>query len=87
MDLYVIFFIAALILLMIEVLTGFVSGVALAAAMTFFILGLIELTGLPSKLNHYLIIGCASFAVSMFLVLRIFRAKRANKGEADINEY
>jgi hypothetical protein len=87
MDLYVIFFIAALILLTIEVLTGFVSGVALAAAMAFFILGLIELTGLPSKLNHYLMIGCGSFALSMFLVLRIFRAKRANRAQADINEY
>ena len=87
-ELYVIFFSIALLLLVVEVLMGMALGIALAGSLAFFTLAILELIGLLHGLNSYLITGSVVFVVYMFLILRIFKKLVFNKnGASDINDY
>ena len=88
MDLYVIFFIAALVLLIVEVIAGMTLGVFLSAAVTFFILGLIDATGLLKSLNAYLFTGATVFVVATFLTVKFLRGKLKSTVQSnDVNDY
>ena len=85
---YILFFCAAFLLLIIEVLLGMTLGVALAGAITFFILGILSLVKILSAFNHYLIAGSIIFFSSTFAVLVFFRKILSKKNEAkDVNDY
>jgi membrane protein implicated in regulation of membrane protease activity len=85
---YILFFCAAFLLLIIEVLLGMTLGVALAGAITFFILGILSLVKILSAFNHYLIAGSIIFFSSTFAVLVFFRKIFSKKNEAkDVNNY
>ena len=87
-ELYVIFFSIALLLLVIEVMMGMALGIALAGSLAFFTLAILELIGLLNGLNSYLITGSIVFIVYVILVLRFFKKSIFNKNEArDINDY
>ena len=87
-ELYVIFFVTSLLLLIIEVIMGMTLGVALAGSITFFTLAILELIGVFNGLNSYLIIGSILFVVFTTLVLMYFRKSYANnRNDADVNEY
>ena len=87
-ELYVIFLVIALLLLVFEVVMGMTLGIALAGSLAFFTLAVLEVIGLLSGLNNYLIIGSILFVVYAFLVLRFFRHSFLNKNEVkDINDY
>ena len=87
-ELYVIFLVIALLLLVVEVVMGMTLGIALAGSLAFFTLAALELIGLLSGLNNYLIIGSIVFVVYAILILRFFRQSFLNKNEArDINDY
>jgi hypothetical protein len=87
-ELYVIFFVISLLLLIIEVIMGMTLGVALAGSITFFILALLELIGLFNGLNSYLIVGSILFIVFTTLVVMYFRKSYETKSnDTDINEY
>lgn len=87
-ELYVIFLVIALLLLVVEVVMGMTLGIALAGSLAFFTLAALELIGLLSGLNNYLIIGSIVFVVYAILILRFFRHSFLNKNEArDINDY
>ena len=78
----------ALLLLVVEVVMGMTLGIALAGSLAFFTLAVLEVIGLLSGLNNYLIIGSILFVVYAFLVLRFFRHSFLNKNEVkDINDY
>ena len=88
LDLYVIFFSIALLLLVVEVMMGMTLGIALAGSLAFFTLAILELIGLLHGLNSYLITGSVVFVVYVFLILRIFKKLVFNKnGASDINDY
>ena len=78
-ELYVIFFSIALLLLVIEVMMGMALGIALAGSLAFFTLAILELIGLLNGLNSYLITGSITFVVYVFLILRFFKKKLWNK--------
>ena len=87
-ELYVIFFSLALLLLVIEVMMGMALGIALAGSLAFFTLAILELIGILKGLNSYLISGSIVFIVYVILVLRFFKKSIFNKNEArDINDY
>jgi ABC-type lipoprotein release transport system permease subunit len=87
-ELYVIFFVTSLLLLIIEVILGMTLGVALAGSITFFTLAVLELIGVLNGLNSYLIVGSILFIVFTTLVLMYFRKSYANNSnDADVNEY
>ena len=87
-ELYVIFFSIALLLLVIEVMMGMALGIALAGSLAFFTLALLELIGLLNGLNSYLITGSITFVVYVFLILRFFKKKVWDKnGAKDVNDY
>ena len=87
-ELYVIFFVMALLLLAVEVVMGMTLGIALAGSLAFLTLAVLELIGLLSGLNNYLIIGSIVFVVYAILILRFFRHSFMNKnGARDINDY
>lgn len=87
-ELYVIFFVMALLLLVVEVVMGMTLGIALAGSLAFLTLAVLELIGLLSGLNNYLIIGSIVFVVYAILILRFFRHSFMNKTSArDINDY
>jgi len=88
LELYVIFFSIALLLLVVEVMMGMTLGIALAGSLAFFTLAILELIGLLHGLNSYLITGSVVFVVYVFLILRIFKKSVFNKnGASDINDY
>lgn len=87
-ELYVIFFSIALLLLVIEVMMGMALGIALAGSLAFFTLAILELIGLLNGLNSYLITGSITFVVYVFLILRFFKKKVWDKnGAKDVNDY
>ena len=87
-ELYVIFFLIALLLLVVEVMMGMTLGIALAGSLAFFTLAFLELIGVLKGLNSYLITGSIVFIVYLILVLRFFKKSIFNKNEArDINDY
>ena len=87
-ELYVIFFVASLLLLILEVILGMTLGVALAGSITFFSLAVLELIGVFNGLNSYLIVGSILFIAFTALILIYFRKSYANKKNAiDVNEY
>ena len=87
-ELYVIFFLIALLLLVVEVMMGMTLGIALAGSLAFFTLAILELIGILKGLNSYLISGSIVFIVYVILVLRFFKKSIFNKNEArDINDY
>ena len=87
-ELYVIFFLVALLLLVVEVMMGETLGIALAGSLAFFTLAFLELIGILKGLNSYLITGSIVFIVFVILVLRFFKKSIFNKNEArDINDY
>ncbi len=87
-ELYVIFFSVALLLLVVEVMMGMTLGIALAGSLAFFTLAILELIGVLKGLNSYLITGSIVFIVYVILVLRFFKKSISNKNEArDINDY
>ena len=87
-ELYVIFFSVALLLLVVEVMMGMTLGIALAGSLAFFTLAILELIGILKGLNSYLITGSVVFIVYVILVLRFFKKSIFNKNEArDINDY
>ena len=87
-ELYVIFFSLALLLLVIEVMMGMALGIALAGSLAFFTLAILELIGILKGLNSYLITGSLAFVVYVFLILRFFKKTLWNEnGEKDINDY
>ena len=87
-ELYVIFFSIALLLLVIEVMMGMALGIALAGSLAFFTLAILELIGLLNGLNSYLITGSITFVVYVFLILRFFKKKLWDKnGAKDVNDY
>ena len=87
-ELYVIFFSIALLLLVIEVMMGMALGISLAGSLAFFTLGILELIGLLNGLNSYLITGSITFVVYVFLILRFFKKKLWDKnGAKDVNDY
>ena len=87
-ELYVIFFSVALLLLVVEVMMGMTLGIALAGSLAFFTLAILELIGILKGLNSYLITGSIVFIVYVILVLRFFKKSIFNKNEArDINDY
>ena len=87
-ELYVIFFSIALLLLVIEVMMGMALGIALAGSLAFFTLAILELIGLLNGLNSYLITGSITFVVYVFLILRFFKKKLwDNNGAKDVNDY
>lgn len=87
-DLYVLFFIASILLLVLEIILGMVLGIALAGSITFFILGIFEYMGLIHGLNNYLMIGSILFIIATLLLMKIFRnsVKKINS-EKDVNDY
>ena len=88
LDLYVIFFSIALLLLVVEVWMGMALGIALAGSLTFFTLAILELIGILHGLNSYLITGSIFFILYVFLILRFFKKSLFNKNEIkDINDY
>ena len=88
LELYVIFLVIALLLLVVEVIMGMTLGIALAASMAFFTLALLELIGIMSGLNSYLIIGTIAFVLYAILILKYFKHSFfSKKGEKDINDY
>lgn len=87
-ELYVIFFSIALLLLVIEVMMGMALGIALAGSLAFFTLAILELIGLLNGLNSYLITGSITFVVYVFLILRFFKKKLWDRnGAKDVNDY
>ncbi len=87
-ELYVIFFVTSLLLLIIEVILGMTLGVALAGSITFCILAVLELIGVLNGINSYLIVGSILFIIFTALVLMYFRKSHAKKGnDGDVNEY
>lgn len=87
-ELYVIFFVTSLLLLILEVILGMTLGVALAGSITFFILAILELIGVFNGINSYLIVGSILFITSTALVLMFFRKSNARKeNDVDVNEY
>ena len=87
-ELYVIFFSIALLLLVVEVVMGMTLGIALAGSLAFFTLAILELIGLLNGLNSYLITGSITFVVYVFLILRFFKKKVWDKnGAKDVNDY
>ena len=87
-ELYVIFFSIALLLLVVEVLMGMALGIALAGSLAFFTLAILELIGLLNGLNSYLITGSITFVVYVFLILRFFKKKLWDRnGAKDVNDY
>ena len=87
-ELYVFFFVASLLLLVIEVIMGMTLGVALAGSFAFFTLAILELIGILSGLNSYLITGAVFFIFYLILILVYFRKSYKNKKEnQDVNEY
>lgn len=87
-ELYVIFFSIAILLLVIEVMMGMALGIALAGSLAFFTLAILELIGLLNGLNSYLITGSITFVVYVFLILRFFKKKVWDEnGAKDVNDY
>ena len=87
-ELYVIFFLIALLLLVVEVMMGMTLGIALAGSLAFFTLAIFELIGILKGLNSYLITGSITFVVYVFLILRFFKKKLWDKnGAKDVNDY
>ena len=68
-ELYVIFFLIALLLLVVEVMMGMTLGIALAGSLAFFTLAFLELIGVLKGLNSYLITGSIVFIVYLILVV------------------
>lgn len=88
LDLYVIFFSIALLLLVVEVWMGMTLGIALAGSLAFFTLAILELIGILHGLNSYLITGSIIFILYVFLILRFFKKSLFDKNEnKDINDY
>jgi len=89
MDLYAVFFLTAIALLVLEVALGMTLGVALSGAISFLLLGAIEFLEIPKTLNHYLIAGIATFCLSTAIVLKKFRKgiREKNETKYDINDY
>ena len=88
MELYVIFYTVALLLLILEVMLGVTLGIALAGAITFFLLGILEWAGFLHGLNNYLIVGAVTFAIATFFVLRFFKnSVKKQKHTKDVNDY
>jgi len=89
MDLYAVFFLIAIALLILEVTFGLTLGIALSGAISFLLLGTIELLEIPKILNHYLIAGITVFCLSTAIVLKKFKRATREKKETkyDINDY
>jgi len=88
LDLYVIFFSIALLLLVVEVWMGMALGIVLAGSLAFFTLAILELMGILHGLNSYLITGSMTFALYVFLILRFFKKSILDKNETkDVNDY
>jgi hypothetical protein len=87
-DLHVLFWIVAVLMVIGEVALGVGTGVPLAGAVTFFLLGLLEWLGVLQGLNSRLFVGAVLFAVSTFLILRYFKGRAsAISREQDVNDY
>lgn len=88
MDLYVVLWIAATALLVVEVLAGMALGVALSGAISLFALGVLNGLGLLEGLNSLLLVGAVVFAASTWLVLRYFKGRaRQSDRQQDVNDY
>jgi len=88
MELHVVFLLAGLILLMVEVYLGMTLGIALSGAITFFVLGLLAWMNLISSLNNFLIVGVIIFLATTFFVWKYFKNQmRQSASEQDVNDY
>jgi len=88
MELHVVFLLAGLILLMVEVYLGMALGIALSGAITFFVLGLLAWMNLISSLNNFLIVGVIIFLATTFFVWKYFKNQmRQSASEQDVNDY
>jgi membrane protein implicated in regulation of membrane protease activity len=88
LDLHVIFFIASVLLLVLELVFGMALGAALAGSIAFFCLGVTEYLGLIHGFNNYLIIGSIFFVGSLVLVMKYFRNSiRKIQSGNDVNDY
>jgi len=87
-DLHVIFWIAAVLLLIVEVVLGLGTGVPLSGAVSLFVLGVLQWMGVLQSLNGYLLVGSIVFAASTFLILRYFRGWATGiSRKQDVNDY
>lgn len=88
-DLHVIFWVLGLLLLIVEVVFGMTLGIALSAAITFFILGLASWMGLITAFNNFLIIGAVIFLIATAGVLKYFKSRfrHAQEAQQDVNDY
>ena len=88
MDLYLVFWIAAVVLLVVEVLAGMTLGVALSAAISLFVLGILNSLGFLVGMNIHLLVGVLVFAASTWFVLKYFRGRaRQSERDRDVNDY
>ena len=88
MDLYLVFWIAAALLLVVEVLAGMTLGVALSGAISLVLLGGLNRLGVLEGMNSHLLVGALVFAVSTWWVLRYFRGRaRQPEADKDVNDY
>ena len=89
MDLYIVFFLISIGLLLVEVTLGFALGLALSGSISFMLLGMIEWLGLPKSFNDYLLSGVTTFLISTIIVIKVFKKSRSRKEDSnhDINDY
>lgn len=88
MELYVVYFLLAIILLIVEVIHGMALGVAFSASLTLGIMGFLTYLNLIRTVDQHLIAGAIIFFITTILVIKKYRTKTAprNKSE-DVNEY
>jgi uncharacterized membrane protein len=88
MDLYLIFLLLGIALIIIEVKMGFVSGFFLSGAISFSLLAILEYFNFLKDINNYLISGIASYFISLFLIIFFLKkGKKDEKHDIDINDY
>ncbi len=88
METWAYFYIAGLFLLVVEGLL-FTGGFVLSAALTCFLIGVLNWANLLTELNHLLLASAISCAGFCLLIVGYFHQsqKSKNKQENDINNY
>lgn len=87
-EIHILFFIASVLLLVIEVYLGMTTGIFLSGSITLLMLGILKWIGILSEINHYLIVGSITFLMATYFILKFFRNTVKNKQpENDVNDY
>lgn len=87
-EIHILFFIASVLLLVIEVYLGMTTGIFLSGSITFLMLGIFKWIGILNEINHYLIVGSITFLIAIYFILKFFRNTVKNKQpENDVNDY